>query len=38
VRATYYRDGDGHEPVNDFVDALSPERQEELECFTGESC
>ena len=29
MQAVYYRDKDGREPVNDFIDALAPERQEE---------
>lgn len=31
MQAVYYRDRDGHEPVNDFIDALPPEHQEELD-------
>ena len=31
VQAVYYRDRDGHEPVNDYIDGLSPERQEEVD-------
>jgi phage-related protein len=31
VQAVYYRDRDGREPVNDFIDGLDPERQEELD-------
>jgi hypothetical protein len=31
VQAVYYRDADGHEPVNDFIDGLLPERQEEID-------
>jgi phage-related protein/DNA-binding XRE family transcriptional regulator len=32
VQAVYYRDKDGNEPVNDFIDELSPaERQEETD-------
>ena len=31
VQAVYYRDADGHEPVNDFIGGLSPERQEEID-------
>lgn len=31
MQAVYYRDRDGREPVNDFIDALPPERQEELD-------
>jgi len=32
VQAVYYRDGDGTEPVNDFIDALTPpEKQEEID-------
>jgi phage-related protein len=35
VQAVYYRDRDGVEPVNDFIDALPPERQEELDFKIG---
>jgi phage-related protein len=35
VQAVYYRDSDGVEPVNDFIDALAPERQEELDFKIG---
>jgi len=35
VQAVYYRDSKGVEPVNDFIDALSPERQEELDFKIG---
>jgi len=35
VQAVYYRDGRGTEPVNDFIDALAPERQEELDFKVG---
>jgi phage-related protein len=35
MRAVYYRDGDGVEPVNEFIDALPPERQEELDFKIG---
>jgi phage-related protein len=31
VQAAYYRDPDGPEPVNDFLDSLAPERQEEID-------
>ncbi len=31
MRAVYYRDPDGREPVNDFLDSLPPERQEEID-------
>jgi phage-related protein len=31
VQAVYYRDPNGREPVNDFVDGLAPERQEEID-------
>lgn len=31
VQAVYYRDPDGREPVNDFIDGLPPERQEEID-------
>ena len=31
MQAVYYRDPDGREPVNDFVDSLPPERQEEVD-------
>ncbi len=31
MQAVYYRDSDGREPVNDFLDRLSPERQEEID-------
>lgn len=31
MQAVYYRDSDGREPVNDFIDALTPERQEEID-------
>lgn len=31
----YYRDSNGVEPVNDFIDALPPERQEELDFKIG---
>lgn len=31
MQAVYYRDRDGHEPVNDFIDTLPPERQEEID-------
>jgi len=35
VQAVYYRDSNGVEPVNDFIDALAPERQEELDFKIG---
>jgi phage-related protein len=35
VQAVYYRDSTGVEPVNDFIDALPPERQEELDFKIG---
>lgn len=31
MQAVYYRDPQGAEPVNDYIDGLSPERQEELD-------
>jgi phage-related protein len=31
VQAVYYRDAQGDEPVNNFIDGLSPERQEEID-------
>lgn len=31
MQAVYYRDRDGTEPVNDFIDQLSPECQEEID-------
>jgi phage-related protein len=31
MQAVYYRDGEGREPVNDFIDALAPEVQEEID-------
>jgi phage-related protein len=31
VQAVYYRDPDGREPVNDFIDGLTAERQEEID-------
>jgi phage-related protein len=31
----YYRDAEGREPVNDFIDGLSPERQEEIDYTIG---
>lgn len=31
MQAVYYRDRDGREPVSDFIDALPPERQEEID-------
>jgi phage-related protein len=35
VQAVYYRDSKGVEPVNAFIDALPPERQEELDFKIG---
>ena len=35
VQAVYYRDKDGEEPVNAFIDGLAPERQEELDFKIG---
>jgi phage-related protein len=35
VQAVYYRDGDGVEPVNDFIDSLAPEQQEEIDSKIG---
>ncbi len=35
MQAVYYRDSNGVEPVNDFIDALAPERQEELDFKIG---
>ena len=31
MQAVYYRDPDGREPVNDFLDGLAPGRQEEID-------
>jgi hypothetical protein len=31
VQAVYYRDAARHEPVNEFIDALAPERREQLD-------
>jgi phage-related protein len=31
MQAVYYRDPQGAEPVNDYIDGLPPERQEELD-------
>jgi len=31
VQAVYYRDPDGREPVNDFIEGLTAERQEEID-------
>jgi len=31
MQAVYYRDEDGNEPVSDFIDALPPPAQEELD-------
>ncbi len=35
MQAVYYRDRNGVEPVNDFIDALPPDRQEELDFKIG---
>lgn len=35
MQAVYYRDSHGAEPVNDFIDALAPERQDELDFKIG---
>ena len=35
VQAVYYREVDGTEPVNDFIDGLAPERQEEIDYKIG---
>ena len=35
MQAVYYRDGDGVEPVNDFIDGQAPERQEEIDYKIG---
>jgi phage-related protein len=35
VQAVYYRDRDGWEPVDDFIDGLDPARQEELDFKIG---
>lgn len=35
MQAVYYRDSKGVEPVNDFIAALPPERQEELDFKIG---
>jgi phage-related protein len=35
VQAVYYRDRNGFQPVNEFIDALAPERQEELDFKIG---
>ena len=35
MQAVYYRDSDRNEPVNDFIEALPPERQEELDFKIG---
>ena len=35
VQAVYYRDKDGKEPVNDFIDDLPAERQKELDYKIG---
>ena len=31
MQAVFYRDATGSEPVNNFIDQLSPERQEEID-------
>ena len=31
MQAVYYRDPNGREPVNEFLDSLAPERQEEID-------
>lgn len=31
MQAVYYRDEDGREPVNDFIDNLAPSEQEEID-------
>ncbi len=31
MQAVYYRDAAGREPVDEFIDALDPETQEELD-------
>jgi phage-related protein len=31
MQAVFYRDDGGNEPVNEFLDRLSPERQEEID-------
>ena len=31
MQAVYYRDPDGREPVNEFLDSLAPERQDEID-------
>jgi phage-related protein len=35
VQAVYYRDRYGVEPVNEFIDRLTPERQEEIDYKIG---
>ncbi len=35
MQAVYYRDRNGFQPVNEFIDALAPERQEELDFKIG---
>lgn len=35
MQAVYYRDKNGREPVNDFIDGLAPERQEEIDFKIG---
>jgi phage-related protein len=32
MQAVHYRDSQGHEPVNECIDGLCPERQEEIDC------
>jgi phage-related protein len=35
VQAVYFRDRDGVEPVNEYIDGLAPARQEELDFKIG---
>lgn len=35
MQAVYYRDRDGVDPVNDFIDGLAPDRQEEIDYKIG---
>ena len=35
VQAVYYRQREGIEPVNEFIDGLAPERQEEIDYKIG---
>lgn len=35
MQAVYYRAPDGREPVNEYIDSLSPERQEEIDYTIG---